>query len=204
MTKKMKKIMMAAACAAVCANAAVAGEALSGPEGWLGKALLIEKMGAGPSGRWGPYKAVDLKKAAQASPSEAGPRIAVWSEGSARRVEIACGEQMFAWENLRPGASAQLEFGCEGGRYRAQVGSVVIERAQPAADATQASQRPAEPTASAEASAPAVAAEIGLEAVGVDKKEPPQGMGLNAAGIEGLAEQEGMGPGQKVDGSGGQ
>lgn len=88
---------------------------------WGSKALLVERRTL--AGSWAPWTILPLavSSARQASP-RGGPEFAVWHQGDRRRVEIWCAKESMAWERLSAGASAQLEFDCLGGRYRAQVG----------------------------------------------------------------------------------
>jgi hypothetical protein len=113
---------------------------------WIGKALMVERK---LEAKWLPVAQVPLRAGGRFGAGD-GLSFAVWHEGSARRVEISCGANEWAWEGLRPGASAQLEFGCGSMRYRAQVGSVGMGpdrlslRPGHAGEESVAAERPAE------------------------------------------------------------
>ena len=94
---------------------------------WSGKALMVEAKAE--NGKWQPFKTVGLSRAGF-SAEDSEPKIEVWRESYARRVVIFCAGQEFAWEQLSPAASAQLEFGCSGRRFRAQVGRIPAGWAQ--------------------------------------------------------------------------
>ena len=90
---------------------------------WLSRALFVElREGA----RWSPWAIVPLASGKESNgglTEGSEPRFAIWHEGEMRRVEMGCSGSSWAWEQLAPGASAQLEFGCGNWRYRAQLGS---------------------------------------------------------------------------------
>lgn len=90
---------------------------------WLSRALFVERK---EGGKWSPWAIVPLasgKESAGGLAEGAEPRFAIWHEGEMRRVEMGCSGSSWAWEQLSPGASAQLEFGCGHWRYRAQLGA---------------------------------------------------------------------------------
>lgn len=121
---KIMVLSMAAWCSIHHAGAEELGKGLGIGEVnsaiWVGKALMVERR---VDAKWLPLAQVPLRAGGRFEAGE-GLSFAVWHEGSARRVEMACGANEWAWEGLRPGASAQLEFACGAMRYRAQVGSV--------------------------------------------------------------------------------